>query len=76
MTPRNATMGVARYSLSILIVSLLTACAQLEPRPDLPLETAIAPMSATPLDLAATPFEARFQGHARELRCRDAPRVA
>lgn len=45
-----------------LLLSVLAACAQLPPRPELPVDFAIAPGAEGPLDRALSPLEAQHPG--------------
>lgn len=51
-----------RRSLVLLLLGGLTACAQLQPRPELPIETAIPAGEGTEADRLIAPAEARHPG--------------
>ncbi len=52
----------SRFSLGVLLLCVLSACTSLEPRPDLPPESALAPAESTELDRIFAGPEARHEG--------------
>jgi len=51
-----------RRALALLLLAGLAACAQLQPRPELPIETAVAAGEGTEADRLIAPAEARHPG--------------
>jgi putative cardiolipin synthase len=49
-------------ALAVLLVAALAACAQLKPRPELPVESAVPPAEVTRLDQIFAPVEAKHPG--------------
>src|SRR6187401_2888609 len=58
---QSATLGLMTVTKSLLVALALSlsACAQLKPRPELPMESAISTSSTTVLDRTFEPVEAR-----------------
>src|SRR4030095_6814296 len=53
--------SLCRALVALLVVNL-AACAELQPRPDLPFDAVIAPSENGPLDRAIAPAEAQHPG--------------
>ncbi len=51
-----------RHALTFVLLTNLAACAQLQPRPDLPFDAAIAPTESGPLDREIAPAEQQRPG--------------
>ena len=66
-------MHTLRRALALLFFLGLAACAQLEPRPDLPIESAIAAGEGTEADRLMAPAEARHPGQSGFRLLRDGP---
>lgn len=66
MKPSTLPMRRFQHSLHRVLICLLmssfAACAQPQPRPELPAVTAIPPGESSPLDRATAPAEARHPG--------------
>ncbi len=58
----NGIVKLCHRTVFVLAMLALSACAQLQPRPELPVESALAPGEVTPLDRLIAPVEERFTG--------------